>query len=146
MQVKVRSVTRRTHAATSLRRAKRSLLGAIVAVSASGAVASTVLACSSIMGSLTLTPPSGRPGTVVMTSATGLKAYPAKYQLRFGGDCMMFNGTLLKTITTNRIGGWSNVAVSIPSSASPGTYALCGVEVYPVRAGTATTHNTWTVT
>ena len=107
---------------------------------------SVAFACSNVMGPLSFSTSSGPAGTVVYTSATGLKAYPARYDLFFGGECMTFTGTLLKTITTNRMGAWTNVKVTVPVSSAPGTYALCGVEAYPMKGMTATTHNTWTVT
>ena len=108
-------------------------------------VASTAYACTMIMGPLTLNPPSGHAGTVVSTTATGLKPFPAMYDLFFGGTCMTFSGKLLKTIPTNGQGGWTNVKVTIPKTAKPGSYALCGVEVHPNPGATATTHSSWTV-
>jgi len=114
-------------------------------MTALGAFAVTAFACSVVMGPLTFSPTSGPAGTVVITSATGLKPYPAKYDVFFGGTCMQFNGKLLKVITTNSQGGWTNVKVTIPKSAHLGTHAFCGVEVYPVVAQTATSHGSFTV-
>ena len=107
--------------------------------------ASTAYACTMIMGPLTITPSSAPAGTVVATTVTGLKPYPAQYDLFFGGECMTFTGKLLKTITTNTSGGWTDVHVRIPYKAKPGTYSLCGIEAYPVAGQTATSHNTFTV-
>ena len=104
-----------------------------------------VFACTGIMGPLVLSPSSGHPGTVVATSASGLKPFPARYEVFFGGECMTFTGKLLKTITTNASGGWTNVTVTIPKRASLGQHALCGVEAYPNAGQTATTHNAFTV-
>ena len=108
-------------------------------------LATTVFACTGIMGPLTLNPASGTPGTVVSTTATGLKPFPAKYDLFFGGTCMTFTGKLLKTITTNMQGGWTNVKVTIPKTAKLGSQALCGVEAYPQPGSTATAHDSFTV-
>ena len=124
---------------------RRLVFATAVAAGATATVASTVFACSSIMGQLTLNPPSGAAGTIVYTSATGLKPYPAKYELFFGGECMTFTGKLLKTITTNSQGAWTNVKVKVPGTAKPGSHSLCGVEAYPVAGQTATSHNAWTV-
>ena len=121
-------------------------VGGAGAAAVLGVLATEAFACSAVMGPLTFTPVSGPSGTVVSTSATGLKAYPARYELFFGGECMTFTGTLLKTITTNRMGAWTNVKVTVPVSSAPGTYALCGVEAYPMKGMTSTTHDTWTVT
>ena len=109
------------------------------------AIASTVFACTLYMGNLVLTPSSGPAGTTVSTTVTNLKPYPAQYDLFFGGQCMSFTGKLLKTITTNAHGGWTNVKVHIPLKSKPGTYALCGVEAYPSAGQTATSHDTFTV-
>ena len=108
-------------------------------------MATTVFACTGIMGPLTLNPASGLPGTVVSTTATGLKPFPAKYDLFFGGACMTFTGKLLKTITTNMQGGWTNVKVTIPKNAKMGSQALCAVEAYPSPGSTATSHDSFTV-
>lgn len=124
---------------------KNSLCASVVAVGATAAVASTAFACSSIMGQMTLTPDSGKPGTVVLSTATALKPYPAKYEIFFGGTCMTFTGKLLKTITTNSHGGWTNVKLTIPKTAKLGSQSLCGVEAYPVAGQSATSHNSFTV-
>ena len=108
-------------------------------------MATTVFACTGIMGPLTLNPASGKAGSIVYTTATGLKPFPAKYDLFFGGECMTFNGKLLKTITTNGSGGWTNVKVTIPKTAKLGSQALCGVEAYPSPGQTATSHDAFTV-
>ena len=113
-------------------------------------VATVAFACTDIMGSLSLTPTSGPAGTSVSTSAAGLKPKPGKYELHFAigtsGDCMSFGGvTVLKTIRTDSVGGWTNVKVTIPSSATMGTHSFCGMEVYPVRGGSGTQHMSFTV-
>lgn len=97
------------------------------------------------MGQLTLNPSSGHAGSAVLTTATGVKPYPAKYELFFGGQCMTFTGKLLKTITTTPSGGWTNVKVTIPKTTTLGSHSLCGVEAYPIAGQTATTHNSFTV-
>ena len=107
--------------------------------------ASLAFACTQIMGPLTLNPGSGPPGTVVSTSATGLKPFPARYDLFYGGTCMTFTGKLLKTITTNPSGGWINVKVTIPKRTARGQHSLCGVEAYPNAAQSATSHDDFTV-
>ena len=109
------------------------------------ATATLAFACTQIMGPLTLNPPSGPAGTVVSTTATGLKPFPAMYDLFFGGTCMTFTGKLLKTIPTNGQGGWTNVKVTIPKKTKPGSYSLCGVELHPSPGGTATDHDSFTV-
>ena len=114
-------------------------------------LAATVFACTIYMGQLTLSPTSGGAGTRILTVASGLKPYPAKYALHFtpegNDDCMAFTTdvTTLKTITTNSSGGWK-VRVTIPSSAAPGSYQICGTELSPEQGGTATTHDYFTVT
>lgn len=109
-------------------------------------VATEAFACSAVMGPVSFNPPSGPPGSVILSTATGLKPYPAKYDMFFDGVCMQFNGKLLKTITTNSRGGWTNVKLKIPGSATLGTHSLCGVEAYPSAGSTATSHASWTVT
>lgn len=114
------------------------------------AVATTVFACTGVMGPLTLTPTAGIPGTSIMTSASGLKVKPARYAMHFatatGANCMSFAGTTnMKTITTDSQGAWSNVTMTIPSSAAMGDHEVCGVEVYPIKGGTGTTHQVFTV-
>ena len=149
MLMRLRSGTRANELTPAARGAlhawKRWLCASAVAVVATTVIAATVFACSSIMGQLTLNPQSGPPGAVVMTSVTGLKPYPAKYELFFGGQCMTFTGKLLKTITTDANGAWTNVAVTIPKRAKLGSHSLCGVEAYPVAGQTATSHNSFTV-
>ena len=108
--------------------------------------ASVAFACSNVMGPLSFSPASGPPGTVVLTTATGLKPYPAKYDLFWDGACMTFTGKLLKTITTNSSGGWTNVKVTIPKHATIGQHTLCGIEASPSAGETDTSHGGWTVT
>ena len=122
---------------------------ATVATLLTGAVA---FACTDVMGQLTVTPTQGSAGSTVMTSAVGLKIAPAKYAMHFtvstssSANCMLFSGVVtLKTIKTSRSGSWANVPVTIPANASLGTHALCGMEVYPVRGQTGTTHGQFTV-
>ena len=136
----VRSAGARWRVATT----KAAVLSILVAA-ALVATASLAFACTQIMGPLTITPSSGRAGTVVSTSATGLKPFPARYAMFFGGTCMSFTGKLLKTITANSSGGWSNVKVTIPKKAPLGQQSLCGVEAYPNAGQTATSHNDFTV-
>lgn len=112
--------------------------------------ATSAYACTMIMGSLSLSPTSGPAGTSVTTSAADLKPKPAKYALHFAistsGDCMSFGGvTVLKTIRTDTVGGWTNVRVTIPASATMGTHAFCGMEAYPVMGGSGTQHMSFTV-
>ena len=130
----------RWHVATTKLALLSMLLTAVLVTTATVA-----FACTQIMGPLTLTPNSGPAGTVVSTTATGLKPFPARYDLFFGGTCMKFSGKLLKTITTNASGGWTNVTVTIPRRAALGQHSLCGVEAYPNAAQTATSHNDFTV-
>lgn len=123
----------------------------IVCVAALAALGTVAFACTSVMGPLTFSPVSGSGGTVITTSATGLKVYPAQYAMHFtklvGGDCMSFSGVVtLKTITTDAQGAWSNVPIRIPQSAKQGTHGVCGMEVYPIKGGTATSHDVFTVT
>lgn len=129
-------------------------LSAAVAATAIVAVASTVWACTITMGALTISPTQGAAGTVVTTSATGLKMNPAKYVLHFtvglttaGANCMNWSGEFkLKTVATNSSGSWSNVKVTIPATATRGTHGMCGIETYPTKGQTGTTHDTFTVT
>ena len=128
---------------------------AVLAGGAGGAalvlLATVALACTEVMGPLTLTPTSGSGGTVVTTTVLGLKVGPAQYALHIAkttsGDCMSFRGvTTLKTVTTDASGGWSNVSVTIPRSTTLGTHSFCGMEVYPIKGQTGTTHESFTVT
>ena len=128
---------------------------AVVAAGAGGSalvvLATVAFACTEVMGPLTLTPTSGPGGTVVMTTASGLKVAPAQYALHLAktssSDCMAFKGvTTLKTVSTDASGGWPNVPVTIPRSTSLGTHGLCGMEVYPIKGQTGTMHDTFTVT
>ena len=133
---------------------RRVALSGVVAAVALVAVASTVWACTITMGPLTITPTQGVAGTVVTTSASGLKTKPAKYVLHFtvglttaGANCMDWSGEVnLKTIATNSSGAWSNVSVTIPRSASLGAHGMCGIETYPTRGQTGTSHDIFTVT
>lgn len=126
-------------------RPRTALAASVVALVSMLALAVSAYACSGVMGNLVLNPSSGPPGTVVTTTATGLKPFPAKYDLFFGGACMTFTGKLLKTIQTNAQGGWTNVKVTVPKRAKMGSQALCGVESYPSPGSTATTHDSFTV-
>ena len=134
------------HGGWRLPRPPQLAAGAAVAAAALGLVGTEAFACSAVMGPLSFNPPSGPPGTVVLTTASGLKPYPAKYDLFWAGECMTFTGKLLKTITTNSQGGWTNVKVTIPKNAPLGQHSLCGIEAYPSAGSTATTHAAWTVT
>lgn len=120
--------------------------GATGAAAALAVVATEVFACSAVMGPVSFNPPSGPPGTVIFSTATGLKPYPAKYDMFFDGACMTFSGKLLKMITTNSHGGWTNVKLVIPKNAPMGQHSLCGIEAYPNAGSTATSHASWTVT
>ena len=131
--------------ARSSRRFTRRVLASALAAFATFMAGTVVFACTMIMGPLTLTPGSGPAGTVVSTTASGLKPFPARYELFFNGECMTFSGKWLKTITTNSQGGWTNVKVTIPKHATPGQHSLCGVESYPQAGSTATTHDSFTV-
>ena len=131
------------------RRLRVRLLAGAGAALAAALVSVPALACTAIMGALSITPTSGRAGTVITTSASGLKIGPAQYALHFtttSTNCMDFTGVVtLKTITTSRQGTWSNVTATIPSTASQGTHGLCGMEVSPVKGQTGTTHDSFTV-
>ena len=107
---------------------------------------SVAFACSNVMGPVSFSPPSGPPGSVIYSTATGLKPYPARYDMFFDGACMTFSGKLLKVITTNSHGGWTNVKLTIPKNAPMGQHSLCGIEQYPNAGSTATSHAAWTVT
>lgn len=114
-------------------------------------ISTVAFACTQVMGALTITPASGKAGTVITTSAAGLKVFPAQYAMHFtkgvGGDCMSFAGVVTMTkITANSQGGWSNVPMTIPASAKQGVHGVCGMELYPIKGATATTHDTFTVT
>ena len=120
---------------------------------ASGALvwaAIAVAACTNIMGSLGITPTSGPGGTTINTGANGLVAN-ATYALHFGKtsstSCMSFSGVInLKTVTADASGGWTNVTMTIPRTASMGVHSLCGMELKPVKGGSGTVHDTFTVT
>ncbi len=124
-------------------------------IGASIALATTVFACTDIMGPLTLTPTAGPAGTVVKMSATGLKTLPARYEIHYTtaagsntNSCMSFSTgvqILKANIPTNRHGKFT-VSVAIPSNASQGTHNVCGMEVYPTQGATGTTHQIFTVT
>lgn len=134
--------------------ARLTTTGAGVAAVASLLVASSAFACTEIMGSLTLTPSSGPGGTIITTSASGLKPRPAVYALHFtkgltssGANCMSFTGVVtIKKITPDSTGAWSNIAATIPPTATLGTHSVCGMEVSPSKGNTGTTHDTFTVT
>ena len=109
-----------------------------------------VAACTNIMGTLGITPTSGPGGTTITTSASGLVP-KGVYQIHFGktpGDsCMAFKSVLtLATITTDSSGGWNGVTAKIPNTAAVGVHSLCGMETKPVKGGSGTTHDTFTVT
>ena len=106
--------------------------------------------CTNIMGSLTITPTSGSAGTMISTTASGLKAN-ATYQLHFAkstsSNCMSFKGVLtLATITASSMGAWNSVTAVIPSRASMGVHSTCGMEITPLKGGSGTQHDTFTVT
>ena len=116
-----------------------------LAIGAVVAMATEVFACTAIMGPLYFSPSSAHAGSVVLTTASGLKSFPAKYDLFWDGVCMTFSGKLLKTITTNVNGGWTNVKITIPKNASLGSHSLCGIEAYPNAGQTDTDHGSFTV-
>ena len=124
----------------------RLVAGTAAAAAAAAVVATEAFACSAVMGPVSFSPPSGPPGSVILSTATGLKPYPAKYDMFFDGRCMTFTGKLLKVITTNSSGGWTNVKLTIPKNATMGQHSLCGVEAYPNAGSTDTSHASWTVT
>ena len=124
----------------------RWLLAGTVCGLALVATESVAFACSNVMGPVTFSPASGPPGTVLLSTATGLKPYPAKYDMFWDGSCMSFTGKLLKTITTNSRGGWTNVKLVIPKNATLGNHSLCGIEAYPNAGSTDTSHGGVTVT
>lgn len=112
-----------------------------------GAVAA--FACTNIMGTLTISPTSGPVGTRITTSAGGLVAN-ATYAMHFAkstsGSCMSFKGVLtIGTVTASGSGTWSGVTFAIPS-ASMGTHSICGMETRPVKGGSGTQHDTFTIT
>lgn len=132
------------------RAARRGVLVGLGVLAAMLAAASLAFACTAIMGPLTLNPTSGKAGSAVSSSASGLKVYPAKYEIHFTpaswANCMSFTAvTVLKTIATNSRGEWTNVPVTIPASAARGNYEICGMESYPVKGGTGTSHQIFTV-
>lgn len=121
-----------------------------MAATAAIASATTVLACTAVMGPLTITPTSGAAGTQITTSATGVKA-GATYAMHFtktsSGDCMSFAGVItMKKVTADGSGTWTGVKMTIPSTAKMGTHGVCGIETAPVKGATGTTHDTFTVT
>lgn len=139
----------REHGA-SRRRGRLALLSAVPACLLALALASVAYACTTIMGSLTLTPTSGHAGTTISTTASGLKGN-ATYALHFaknvGANCMSFKGVLtLATITADSTGAWSNVMATIPSNATIGMHSTCGMELKPIKGSTGTQHDTFTVT
>ena len=114
-------------------------------------ISTIAFACTSVMGPLSFSPTSGPSGTVIMTSAQGLKVAPAQYALHFakasGADCMSFKGVVtMATIATSPTGTWSNVSMRIPAKSSLGTHAVCAMEVTPVKGATGSDHDTFTVT
>ena len=120
------------------------------AATAALAGAATVFACTNVMGSLSISPTSGPAGTVVSTSASGLKAN-ATYALHFAkatnGNCMSFSGVItVARPTANSSGAWSNVMATIPKKATMGVHGFCGMELSPIKGNTGTTHDTFTVT
>jgi hypothetical protein len=133
---------------------RRCLLLAALAMAGALCLASTAWACTSVMGNLTITPSSGNRGTAITANATALKAYPAKYRLRFAnpveptGNCMATDTTattLVKGIRTTSSGSFSNVRATIPSAATRGQHEICAMETYPVPNQTGTQHMIFTV-
>lgn len=107
-------------------------------------------ACTNIMGSLTITPTSGPAGTMISTTASGLKPN-ATYALHFAkstsGNCMSFQGVLtIAKITANSSGAWTNAMAMIPGKATMGVHSTCGMELSPVKGNSGTAHDTFTVT
>lgn len=117
-------------------------------------LASSAWACTAVMGKLTLNPTSGRAGSTVKAAATGLKVAPAKYRLVFidsrelkadkGCHSSTSSDIIKRGIQTDSKGAFSAKA-AIPTTAPRGTSLICGLETYPVRNQTATTHETYTV-
>lgn len=121
------------------------------AVAALAALSTVAFACTSVMGPLSFSPTSGAAGTVITTSAQGLKVAPAQYAVHFakaaGADCMSFKGVVtMATIATDATGSWSNVSMRIPAKSSLGTHGVCAMEVTPVKGATGSIHDTFTVT
>lgn len=136
------------------RRIRRAASVAAPIMALAMAAGATAWACTDIMGQMTLSPTSGAPGTVVSTSAVGMKGAPSKYKLLFnkaprvaaGKGCHSAIKVLLKPVKPDVTGAWSNVVVKIPSLAPLGVSQICGLETYPNPAQTGTTHETFTVT
>src|SRR5262249_26211064 len=111
----------------------------------------TAVACTVVMGPLTLAPSAGPAGTVVMTTASGLKPSPAVYAIHFGKaastDCMSFTGVLtLGKGPPDTSGNWTNVPITIPSGQKRGPHQVCAMELSPLKGGTGTVHDTFTLT
>ena len=139
----------RLHGASG-RRGRLALLSAVPACLLFIAFAGVAYACTTIMGQLTLTPTSGPAGTMISTTASGLKPH-AMYGLHFaktvGGNCMSFSGVItIAKITASSTGAWSNVMATIPSNTTIGMHSTCGMELKPVKGNTGTQHDTFTVT
>ncbi|HEX6539578.1 MAG TPA: hypothetical protein VF155_10395 [Candidatus Dormibacteraeota bacterium] len=132
---------------------RRSAAGGVAAGGLAGGAlvwaAMVVFACTNIMGQLTISPTSGSVGTRITTTASGLVAN-ATYAMHFAkstsGSCMSFKGVLtLGSVTASGSGAWSGVTFAIPS-ASMGTHSVCGMETKPVKGGSGTQHDTFTIT
>ena len=110
-------------------------------------------ACTQIMGVMTITPTSGTRGTVVNTTARGMKAYPAKYKLMFNDSARVAAGSgchtapiiLKKDVRPNTAGTWSNVTVTVPATVPAGASQICALETYPTPANTGSSHQSFTV-
>lgn len=132
---------------------KKGLLAAGIALFAGVAVTGTAFACTIIMGTLTLSRTSGAKGTVITTSASGLKA-GGNYRLLFdtatrlaaGKDCMSSSLVLNRSVNADSAGSWSGVNVTVPAKVPRGVSQICGMENRPVKNATATQHDMFTVT
>ncbi len=143
-----------THQANGRRNRQRAGAFAVV-VAGAMSVASVASACTAVMGQLVLSPTSGPAGSSITASATGLKVAPAKYRLIFISSKSLANGggchdggsqTLVRTIKTDSKGSFFGIKAQIPSTAPQGVSQICGLEKYPVKNQTATTHQSFTVT
>lgn len=98
-----------------------SLIGGVIAIGFSLALASTAFACTNL-AELNVGPPSGHAGTQVTVTGSAFSHVPANtpVALHWGGT----NGPVLATVTPDAAGAIGPLTVTIPSDAAPGPYVI----------------------
>lgn len=128
---------------------KGSLIAAVVAMPMVGA-ASLAYACTSIVGTTTVSPTSGPAGTSVTASATGLTPTNL-YNLNFADSAFLqsdqcMHATTIGSNTSDANGNVPNTTGTIPAGSATGAGEVCFVDAVHTMATDSSTPTSFTVT